>query len=636
MSSANNCEEQLPPESPLDVLSRVATMVEKSQTSPASAAAASLLQSSSRAAVDPSIANLNNKYTSSIGTEHNELATMHSPPHSSEDHPSISSNKKCERSPSFKERHPKFRKSSTPDYLVVADHTRTIKLNRQSSLSETSKNNEHSSSSRNEPSFPSVDTTISTSDNTHKSDTSNQISSSSMRIDTSYSRVSSTCPFPIHRPAFNASVYKQLKPNEKESVHSRSEHTFGGNPMDQDPHPSVEEEEEEGPIDMSIKKRSESPPPSQFRYTPLTLSTHENNLPKSPPESSIGSSSLLINRKSPPLQKSLSQPSNALNIAPPPSYSASIARPPPPPYPSSPSPPIPSSTHPIPNNSIKREPPPSYGSTFPSPPNKSNSISTSRMDYNNRNDSYPVCDSTRQDDRKIREVTIITDSSADPLLDEHFRRALGEKKYDSIFNNKKGDTLEPEQRSPPISSSSGNTEMINRPRLGSPPSYQNSYTTDESSRHLRIDPLGPRSPPNSLLNSSSSSITSSEISVTRITPKSSPDGKSEHKSTSEMDVDPVKAFQDDMKLEDEGYTVEDHFAKALGDTWVKLKAAEAKAKKENSGVATQPDSSENQTSSNKNEASSSSNQKIKNEKVSSSSRSTPTPPPMPKWGLKVA
>ena len=93
MSSANNCEEQLPPESPLDVLSRVATMVEKSQTSSASAAAASLLQSSSKAAVDPSIANLNNKYTSSIGTEHNELATMHSPPHSSEDHPSISSNK---------------------------------------------------------------------------------------------------------------------------------------------------------------------------------------------------------------------------------------------------------------------------------------------------------------------------------------------------------------------------------------------------------------------------------------------------------------------------------------------------------------------------------------------------------------
>merc|ERR1712072_522784 len=114
---------------------------------------------------------------------------------------------------------------------------------------------------------------------------------------------------------------------------------------------------------------------------------------------------------------------------------------------------------------------------------------------------------------------------------------------------------------------------------------------------------------------SSSSITSSEISVTRITPKSSPVGKSEQAPyPSEVDVDPVKAFQDDMKLEDEGYTVEDHFAKALGDTWVKLKAAEAKAKTE-SVSPNQPDSSSNQTS-NKNEATSS-NQKIKNEKVSS-------------------
>lgn len=43
-------------------------------------------------------------------------------------------------------------------------------------------------------------------------------------------------------------------------------------------------------------------------------------------------------------------------------------------------------------------------------------------------------------------------------------------------------------------------------------------------------------------------------------------------------ADPVvKAFKDDMDME--GYTVEDHFAKALGDTWVKLQAqAEAAAK----------------------------------------------------------
>merc|ERR1712212_84767 len=128
MSSTNNCDEQLLPESPLDVLSRVATMVEKSPTSPASAAAASSLESSSKSAVDASIANLSNKYTSPNPTENNEFGSMHSPPHSSEENQSH--NKKCERSPSFKERHPKFRKSSTPDYLLVADHARTIKLNR--------------------------------------------------------------------------------------------------------------------------------------------------------------------------------------------------------------------------------------------------------------------------------------------------------------------------------------------------------------------------------------------------------------------------------------------------------------------------------------------------------------------------
>ena len=315
----------------------------------------------------------------------------------------------CERSPSFKERHPKFRKSSTPDYLVVANHTRTIKLNRQSSLSETSKNNEHSSS-RNDSAFPSVDTTTLTSDNTSNSEQiKDKITSSSMRTDTSYSRVSSTCSFPIHNSIYNGSAYKQLKPNEKETTNSRSDHCFGGRPMEQDPPVSVVEEEEEGPIDMSMKKRSESPPPSPpFRYTPLTLPTHENNLPKSPPGSSSSLSCLANNRKSPSMEKSLSQKSHQISIAPPPSYSASIARPPPPPYPSSPSPPTPSSTHQIPHNSIKREPPPSYGSTFPSPPNKDSSISSSRMDFHSRNDSYPVCDSTRQDDRKIREVTIIT------------------------------------------------------------------------------------------------------------------------------------------------------------------------------------------------------------------------------------
>lgn len=50
--------------------------------------------------------------------------------------------------------------------------------------------------------------------------------------------------------------------------------------------------------------------------------------------------------------------------------------------------------------------------------------------------------------------------------------------------------------------------------------------------------------------------------------------------SSEMEVDPMKAFKDDLNT---GYSVEEHFAKALGDTWIKLQAeAEKKEKKSSS------------------------------------------------------
>lgn len=54
-----------------------------------------------------------------------------------------------------------------------------------------------------------------------------------------------------------------------------------------------------------------------------------------------------------------------------------------------------------------------------------------------------------------------------------------------------------------------------------------------------------------------------------------PETKKEEESS--MEVDPVKAFNDDLDMT--GYTVDDHFAKALGDTWIKLQA-EAAEKKE--------------------------------------------------------
>jgi len=118
---------------------------------------------------------------------------------------------------------------------------------------------------------------------------------------------------------------------------------------------------------------------------------------------------------------------------------------------------------------------------------------------------------------KIKEITIITNSSADPLLDEHFRRSLGAD-YESLFK-KKG------------SASPG------------------TVNTNSESEPSSTESTPPKVPQQS----------------------SSDQGQKDQEDSTKVD-DPVKAFQEDMEME--GYTVEDHFAKALGDTWVKLQKAE--------------------------------------------------------------
>ena len=104
-------------------------------------------------------------------------------------------------------------------------------------------------------------------------------------------------------------------------------------------------------------------------------------------------------------------------------------------------------------------------------------------------------------------VPWISDSSADPLLDEHFRRSLGEQKYRSLFN---ADESHHQRRaSPPV----GHQPGFAPPNAGAP---------------------------------SPTSSTPSASSSAKVSPKSAKEP------TAAAAVDPVKAFHDDM--ESEGYT----------------------------------------------------------------------------------
>lgn len=381
------------PESPLDVLSRAATMVESGHSS------------SSDSEVSPRM--------------------QTSPPTGL-----------AVRSNSFKEVHPKFRKHSTPEYLTQADSVRTQKLQRQSSLSS-----------------------------------------------------SHTSP-PVSPPR----MYKTL------------------------PNTSLEE----APLDFSIRKRNASPtPPPPYKYSnplrqqapPISRSSqspplHTSHLPVNPAPAYIS----FPQQRPPPYPRT---PSPSDRRPPPPSYEAAIASKPVTPVApvniSRLQPPTTSPTyitlHPRPSPSttagseyaVSSPPPcqsqsdlvarPSVICSAPSVKKESEKLTKFPSQENKENKDITDLQRNRK-----REVTIVEESGAVDLMEEHFRKSLGED-YSKLFK-------ESEKKKEPVESS-----------------------------------------------------------------KETP---------SEMEVDPVKAFKDDIT----GYTVEDHFAKALGETWIKLQAeAEKKEKK---------------------------------------------------------
>jgi len=372
------------PESPLDVLSRAASMVESGASSPEEPASPRMISAS--------------------------------PPTG---HPRLVS------SSSFKEIHPKFRKHSAPaDYLIQAEAIRTEKLHRQSSQESRSP--------------------------------------------------------PVSPPTMYTTSSQSIVPHL-----------------------------DEAPLDFSIRKRSLSPtPPPPYKYSnPLRQhsppsyrssqsppSVHPTHLPVNP----APSYSRYPLHKPPAYPRTPSPPSRP----PPPTYEAAIAsKPVSPPVVNGFSAPTTAPTF----ITLHARPSPSSCDpmTTTARPSVICSASSVKKETNTPSQEDKENNQSHDLDRgRKREVTIVEESGAGDLMEEHFRKSLGED-YSKLFkeSDKKKDSK-------------------------------------EASRE------------------------------------------------SEMEVDPVKAFKDDLDMS--GYTVEDHFKKALGDTWIKLQQESDKKEKQSSVNAKPP------------------------------------------------
>lgn len=208
-----------------------------------------------------------------------------------------------------------------------------------------------------------------------------------------------------------AQQHKQQQPQQQLLQRQSSSSPSAAEPMDQDANNTSHgsDNSDMQPLDMSVKRhRSDSPPPPPpYKYTPLR-------------------------RCSPPPRLEQPQQQHQQPHHPHPHYL------PPPPYPcsSSPSPPAAAAA--------ALPPPPSYESSTRgkkvvlAPDSTTPAIGSSKPDS-------PQARTTM-----IREITIITaDTSADPLLDEHFRRSLGAN-YKNLF---KKDSSSSSSHSPLMSSS---------------------------------------------------------------------------------------------------------------------------------------------------------------------------------------
>jgi len=413
------------------------------------------------------------------------------------------------RSNSFKEVHPKFRKQhTTPDYLSQAEEIRMHKLNRQTSSCSGSS---PPTSSQNSTNNGEATTGVPHPPQASSPPASHPLTSSLHPLSSTLQSLSAAAS--LHGLDFSSAASRhQLAAASLAALISHRQQEEAASVE------AMEAEDNEAPLDFSMKRRSKSPPPPYNKYhnplrqnspprlqhrqpavsPPTMLSAIKSAAASIPPPYPFSAVHLSTTTSSPaPLPPAYPQKPIPVARPPPPTYEAAIAsKPTSPPGAQHQRIPTTSSTflnlNPRPTPFRTTPPPSTVVKPEPERPLPGGLLIRQKPDLENK-----------ENEREIRKITIVEENACGSL-EEHFRKSLGAD-YSKLFK----------------------------------PGEEEKQESDE-------EPM---------------------VDVVETSPEIK---KEQH--------DHVKAFREDTDMT--GYTVEDHFAKALGDTWTKLQQQDDQDKKQ--------------------------------------------------------
>jgi len=463
--------------SPLDVLSRAATMVESVNLSskPEPRSVNPPTNPSVRTSLESLTASSNRSSSDSINLSGRSNGTAGVGVTSPKEE--ISSQVTARRSNSFKEIHPKFRKHTTPEYRTTAETVRANKLYRQSSLTNCAATSTASSQTWEEPNSPpsaSNSTLYPTPSTSHS--TLYSSSSPSPSFTSTHFLPSSTSTSPLSSSHFlPATSSPHFRPSSASSPHFLPSSSSSSSPHFL-PSSSASPVDDDVPLDFSLKRQTSSPsPPPPYRNPKARQFSPPHNRVLHVPAVPAYPSAAYFDP--PPYGRGAPRPAS-LSPPPPPAVGR---RPPPPSYemamaakPTSPPTRVPVTNptfltlHSRPTLSsflAVSQPPlqvkqehssetsPPRGVAGPpnvdgvSPPRGCPTVLTP-MDTTSDN---------KENKTEIRKITIVEENGVSSL-EEHFRKSLGEE-YSKLFKKEEETSMDTREQEDPVKAFRDDVEM---------------------------------------------------------------------------------------------------------------------------------------------------------------------------------